>query len=38
VTAVGLATVSIADGDEVEVDGTHGKVTVFKTASENTGG
>jgi pyruvate,water dikinase len=34
VTAVGLATVSIADGDEVEVDGTHGKVTVFKTPTD----
>ena len=30
VTAVGLATVVIADGDEVEVDGDTGTVTVFK--------
>ncbi|MCW2776145.1 MAG: PEP-utilizing protein mobile subunit [Nocardioides sp.] len=32
VTAVGLATVVISDGDEVEVDGTNGTVTVFKRA------
>jgi pyruvate,water dikinase len=30
VTAVGLATVVIKDGDEVEVDGTNGTVTVFR--------
>ena len=34
VTAVGLATVVIADGDEIEVDGDTGTVTVFKRASE----
>lgn len=33
VTAVGLATVVIEDGDEVEVDGDTGTVTVFKTAT-----
>ncbi|TNC25173.1 PEP-utilizing enzyme [Amycolatopsis alkalitolerans] len=32
VTAVGLATVVIKDGDEVEVDGTNGTVTVFRHA------
>jgi pyruvate,water dikinase len=32
VTAVGLATVVIADGDEIEVDGDAGTVTVFKRA------
>jgi len=30
VTAVGLATMVIADGDEVEVNGTTGTVTVLK--------
>jgi pyruvate,water dikinase len=30
VTAVGLGTVVIAEGDEVEVDGDTGTVTVFK--------
>ncbi len=30
VTAVGLATMLISDGDEVEVDGTAGHVTVLK--------
>jgi len=30
VTAVGLATMVISDGDEVEVDGTAGRVTVLK--------
>jgi pyruvate,water dikinase len=34
VTAVGLATVVISDGDEIEVDGDAGTVTVFKKASE----
>ncbi len=33
VTAVGLATLLIADGDEVEVDGTSGHVTVLKHAA-----
>ncbi|WP_245960007.1 PEP-utilizing enzyme [Prauserella flavalba] len=32
VTAVGLATVAISDGDEIEVDGTNGTVTVFRKA------
>jgi len=32
VTAVGLATVVIADGDEIEVDGDAGTVTVYKRA------
>jgi pyruvate, water dikinase len=32
VTATGLATVVIADGDEVEVDGTTGLVTVLRRA------
>jgi PEP-utilizing family enzyme len=32
VTATGLATVVIADGDEVEVDGTTGWVTVLQRA------
>jgi pyruvate,water dikinase len=30
VTAVGLATAVIKDGDEIEVDGTAGKVTIFR--------
>lgn len=34
VTAVGLATVAIADGDEIEVDGDAGTVTVFKQSEE----
>jgi pyruvate,water dikinase len=33
VTAVGLATMLISDGDEVEVDGTSGHVTILKHAS-----
>ena len=37
VTAVGLATMVIADGDEVEVDGTTGRVTVLKQAVPNPG-
>ncbi|PXY23438.1 PEP-utilizing protein mobile subunit [Prauserella coralliicola] len=37
VTAAGLATVVIKDGDEVEVDGTNGTVTVFRQAAENSG-
>jgi phosphoenolpyruvate synthase/pyruvate phosphate dikinase len=32
VTGVGLATLLIADGDEVEVDGTSGTVTVLRRA------
>jgi PEP-utilizing family enzyme len=32
VTAVGLATLLIADGDGVEVDGTSGRVTVLRRA------
>ena len=31
VTATGLATVVISDGDDVEVDGTTGRVTVLKS-------
>jgi pyruvate,water dikinase len=34
VTAVGVATIAISDGDLVEVDGTNGKVTILKKASE----
>ncbi|MEU7817479.1 PEP-utilizing enzyme [Pseudonocardia sp. NPDC049154] len=34
VTAVGVATVAIADGDQIEVDGTNGRVTILKRASE----
>lgn len=34
VTAVGVATVAIQDGDVVEVDGTNGKVTILKRAAE----
>jgi phosphoenolpyruvate synthase/pyruvate phosphate dikinase len=37
VTAVGLATAVIKDGDEIEVDGTAGKVTVFHTAAAQPG-
>jgi pyruvate,water dikinase len=33
VTATGLATVVISDGDEVEVDGTTGRVTVLRRAA-----
>jgi pyruvate,water dikinase len=33
VTAVGLATVVISDGDEIEVDGDTGTVTVYKRAN-----
>jgi phosphohistidine swiveling domain-containing protein len=33
VTAVGLATLLIRDGDEVEVDGTTGRVTVLRSAA-----
>jgi phosphohistidine swiveling domain-containing protein len=34
VTAVGVATVAIKDGDTVEVDGTNGRVTILKRAAE----
>lgn len=34
VTAVGVATIAIADGDQIEVDGTNGRVTILKRASE----
>jgi pyruvate,water dikinase len=34
VTAVGVGTVAIKDGDTVEVDGTNGKVTILKRAAE----
>jgi len=38
VTGVGLATLLIADGDEVEVDGTSGEVTVLRPAAALPGG
>jgi pyruvate,water dikinase len=34
VTSVGVATLAIGDGDQVEVDGTNGKVTILKRAAE----
>ena len=34
VTAIGVATLAISDGDLVEIDGTNGKVTILKRASE----
>jgi phosphohistidine swiveling domain-containing protein len=34
VTATGTATITIGDGDLVEVDGTNGRVTVLKRAAE----
>lgn len=34
VTAVGVATVAIGDGDQIEVDGTNGRVTILKRAAE----
>jgi phosphohistidine swiveling domain-containing protein len=37
VTAVGLATMVISDGDEVEVDGTTGRVTVLKQVPNGQG-
>ncbi len=37
VTAVGLATMVISDGDEVEVDGTAGRVTVLKQVPNGQG-
>jgi pyruvate,water dikinase len=33
VTAVGVATIAISDGDTVEVDGTNGRVTILKKAT-----
>jgi pyruvate,water dikinase len=33
VTAVGVATLSISDGDEIEVDGTNGTVTIVTKAT-----
>jgi hypothetical protein len=35
VTATGLATVVISDGDDVEVDGSTGRVTVLKKQAPN---
>ena len=34
VTAAGVATLAIGDGDEIEVDGTNGQVTILKRAAE----
>ena len=34
VTSVGVATLAIGDGDQVEVDGTNGKVAILKRAAE----
>jgi phosphohistidine swiveling domain-containing protein len=34
VTAVGVATLAIGDGDLIEVDGTNGRVTILKRAKE----
>ena len=34
VTAVGIATLAIGDGDLIEVDGTNGRVTILKKAGE----
>ena len=34
VTAVGVATLAIGDGDEIEVDGSNGTVTVLKKAAD----
>ena len=34
VTAAGVATLAIGDGDKIEVDGTNGKVTILKRAAE----
>ena len=34
VTAVGVATLAIGDGDQIEVDGTNGRVTILKRAAE----
>jgi len=38
VTSVGVATLAIGDGDQIEVDGTNGKVTILKRAAELVGG
>lgn len=37
VTAVGLATVAINDGDEITVDGTSGNVTIYRAARADAG-
>jgi pyruvate,water dikinase len=37
VTAAGVATLAIGDGDEIEVDGTNGKVTILKRAADLAG-
>jgi phosphohistidine swiveling domain-containing protein len=37
VTAVGVATIAIKDGDTVEVDGTNGRVTILKRAADTAG-
>ena len=34
VTAIGIATLAIQDGDEIEVDGTNGRVTILKRAAD----
>lgn len=34
VTAVGIATLAIGDGDKIEVDGTNGRVTVLQKAAD----
>jgi len=34
VTAAAIATVTIRDGDEIEVDGTRGIVTILKRADQ----
>ena len=34
VTAIGIATLAIGDGDEIEVDGTNGRVTILKRAAD----
>jgi phosphohistidine swiveling domain-containing protein len=37
VTAIGVATLAIKDGDEIEVDGTNGRVTILKRAADLAG-
>jgi pyruvate,water dikinase len=37
VTAVAIATVTIRDGDEIEVDGTRGVVTILKRTEQSAG-
>lgn len=37
VTAIGIATLAISDGDEIEVDGTNGRVTILKRAADLAG-